>query len=548
MNCKLSIILLALPLALVAQGRHEVSVGVGVAGTTFNYKPASGSGFFGGIDLGGAAGVDYAYYLDEHWGIGAGVNFSMYSGKYKSSARTGIFGDIMDSEGDKFNLKYTLTDYSETQRIYMLTFPVMLHYQREMLYTALGVKVGFPFYAAYSAGASKLNVVVDFPYLSSLAEPTYKGFGEFDAVKGNDVLSLAWKTALFISAEVGLKWDLGVTTLYTGLWADYAINNIYQTPYGMKDHVEYDKGRDYLLNPYSPNSVFFSRANTADAGAIIDKINPLAVGIKIAFTLFQSESDYDNSSERRAAAGSSASSGGSDGGGGTAVRRSQWGNAATAIPPPPSTKEGNANICLNIVGASVKTDNITVASGGRVSFSEATIEYLNEKVEHLKLHNNTSVIIGGQNCCMCKGPVAPDLELARIETAKKYLIQHGIEAHRISIRVNNPANFTAPDITYSIDNAVNVNTPAATDTTTNATTPTVRRTRPVRSTIRSRTTSGDAPPGETDASQSDIRPTPIDTTSTNTQPVASTKDRFEVEKTESSSTVKLDEYLTNGIY
>ena len=340
---------------LGAQGQHELSGSIGGSVSFLNYDPAAVNGF----SFGGTAGIGYAY-LGEHWGIGVGMNAAMYSGKYSASI-SGATPDLYDSDRDPFTLRYELKDYREVQQIWMLSLPLMLRYHTGMFHAALGGRAGFPFYASYTSQTSTLTTygVFNAPSIPTLYDPANKGFGKYDDIKSNGTLGLDWAAAFFASAEVGVRWEAGSVAFYTSIYADYALNNIYKKTDNLKPFVGFDNrpDRDYNINPYRPNSVLASHTGNGSE-ALVSKVNPLSVGIKITVVLFQSDPDYVPAppTPRPAAQASSGQSRSSGGGGSAAPRRSALGD-----PSPLEIKpHGDAEVCLYIVGASKKLDNAII--------------------------------------------------------------------------------------------------------------------------------------------------------------------------------------------
>ncbi|GHV72479.1 hypothetical protein FACS1894201_01860 [Bacteroidia bacterium] len=251
--------------ALAQPSQHEFSLHAGGGISTLNYKPTANTA----LGFGGFAGMGYIFRFSEHWGIGTGVDVALFNGKYSLASLSDHY-QSHDGEED-FMFHYTISGYRDRQRAILLNIPLMLHFQTGKFYAALGGKAGIPLSAKFDNSADKLDASGVYPPPKlTLHAPRFKGLGEFTDLrnKGN----LALKTALFASAEAGIRWRLNDNlVLSTGVYVDYGVNNI--RPSATKPLIDYPASADYKLN-----SVVTS---TNASKPIIDKLNPIAVSIKI---------------------------------------------------------------------------------------------------------------------------------------------------------------------------------------------------------------------------------------------------------------------------
>jgi hypothetical protein len=174
-----------------------------------------------------------------------------------------------DGEED-FAFTYTVTNYSENQRVLLLTIPLLLRVETGWFYAAAGVKAGIPLGASYKNRAGKLQASGYFPQSDlTLYHPTFMGFGAFDNIGSNGALKL--KPAFFISAEAGFKWD----RFFTGFYLDYSLTGMRKAPEQPQHLIPYN-----LPEPadYRPNSIFTASAGGKD---FVDTIAPLMIGIKV---------------------------------------------------------------------------------------------------------------------------------------------------------------------------------------------------------------------------------------------------------------------------
>ncbi|GHV72179.1 hypothetical protein FACS1894201_00010 [Bacteroidia bacterium] len=253
--------------ALTAQPlRHEFSLNAGGGISTLNYKPVAGKAALG---FGGFAGMGYLFRFNEHWGLATGLEVALFNGKYSIAS---LSDQYMSNDGEEdFEFYYTVSNYRDRQQAILLNIPLMLHFQTGKFYAALGGKAGIPLSAKFNNSMDKLTASGKFASGEfTLNNPRFMGFGEFTNLSNKGNLTL--KTALFASAEAGIRWRLSNNiVLSTGLYVDYGVNNI--RPPVTAPLIAYAFNADY-----QPNSLVTS---TNANKPFIDKLNPIAVGIKI---------------------------------------------------------------------------------------------------------------------------------------------------------------------------------------------------------------------------------------------------------------------------
>ncbi|GHT52614.1 hypothetical protein AGMMS49982_13330 [Bacteroidia bacterium] len=266
----LIIALLGVAVAATAQPvQHEFSFVVGGGLSSLNYTPTAGDATLG---LGGFAGLGYTFRFSEHWGIGTGVEAALFNAHYTLASLTEKYWSNDGTEDFEYN--YTTDNYRDRQQAILLNIPLMLHFQTGKFYAALGGKAGIPLSAKFNNSTNKLTAFGYYPLGDwTRYDPLFDGFGEFSG--SNNKGDLALKTAFFASAEVGVRWRLSNTVaLSTGLYADYGVNNI-RKPTATAPLIDY---KDFDGNNYLPNSIM---ASTTGGKPLVDKLNPLAAGIKI---------------------------------------------------------------------------------------------------------------------------------------------------------------------------------------------------------------------------------------------------------------------------
>jgi hypothetical protein len=297
---KLIIILVAAisSLHLSAQAVHEFSVHTGGGLSTLRYQLSSGD-YSGGF--GGDFGIGYTYFsvkeravktgkvFQEHWGIHTGIGLGFYNAKAKLNNVKTVTANLDDGDAvfNKFDLHTILSGYNETQKAVFLNIPVMASFQIEQFYVMTGIKFGIPLNGKYNSKDATLTNLAYYPELNGWLPdpnnlekaPKFRGLGEFKGKKYDGKIDLGVSTML--SLETGMKWSLNDNlVLYTGMYFDYGLNNVVKG--GNKPFINYP-----LNNPenFTTNSVLSSYIDSSKSSTFTDKVNVMAVGIKLRLAL-----------------------------------------------------------------------------------------------------------------------------------------------------------------------------------------------------------------------------------------------------------------------
>ncbi|WP_226995318.1 carboxypeptidase-like regulatory domain-containing protein, partial [Candidatus Symbiothrix dinenymphae] len=230
-----------------AFSRNEFSVHAGVgASSLWNYSPNVGNYKFSvGYDF----GIGYTLFFSKNktWAVSTGISIASFNSNYELPTFTDAKGKISDGEGGDFDyFDATISGYTESQHLSMLTIPLMLHFEKEMtetgkFYAALGVKFGLPrgtinytnnVQELHASGTIRGREIID---------PESMGLGNVNRnridLSGGSIDNL--QTAYFVSVETGMKWALtNEWSLYTGIYMDYGFKNIIET--GGNDLVGYN--------------------------------------------------------------------------------------------------------------------------------------------------------------------------------------------------------------------------------------------------------------------------------------------------------------------
>ncbi|GHT14621.1 hypothetical protein AGMMS4956_12780 [Bacteroidia bacterium] len=241
------------------------------------------------LGLGGGGGLSYTFFFNRNWGLSLGAEAMLYTARYTATLQG--YYDAYDDED--FVFYYKFTKFTERQHLLTLNVPLMVRFQTPIDYTkdfyvALGGKMGLPISAGYNSTADQIVTFGNYEYdNSNLQAPKFMAFGTHQ-VKPKGILT--FDRAFMASAEVGVKWQLNQQrVLYTGVYADYGINNIHQ-PDKLSRLVDYFQVIEYY-NTTIPSDLMGSVLNATHSDAthnnvaIAKKVVPLAVGIKITLAV-----------------------------------------------------------------------------------------------------------------------------------------------------------------------------------------------------------------------------------------------------------------------
>jgi len=270
---------------LSAQAEHEFSVYAGGGLSSLRYQLSEGSGSNGG---GGDFGVGYTFSLSrnravetgtishEYWGIYTGLGVGVYNAKAKLNDVKTVTANLRNSYDARFNLETKLTNYNETQSVMFLTIPVMAHFQMAPFYVMGGIKAGIPLSGKYKSKDATLTNEAYFPDFDNyMKTQTFLGYGSFKGKDFDGELDLG--LSMMLALETGMSWRLnGNLSLYSGLYFDYGLNNIAKS--------DGKKFINYVVSDaenFTTNSVLHSYVNDRQSTTFTDKVNTMALGIKV---------------------------------------------------------------------------------------------------------------------------------------------------------------------------------------------------------------------------------------------------------------------------
>jgi outer membrane protein OmpA-like peptidoglycan-associated protein len=330
----------------------------------------------------------------------------------------------------------------------MLQIPLMLQFQtgeKHQLYAAAGGKVGLPLGGRDAAchvstmQNSGYYAYEDYEYTTQ----QFMGFGTFTDIDAKDKLS--FKTAFFISMEMGAKWKLTEKLyLYTGVYLDYGLNNIVETRLiaSLPTFVAYN-----TANPsdFAVKSIFHSQyTQNGVAQSFTDKITPIAAGLKFRLVFGMSgaakknkDKAPDDTALKDAQEEVARKSAQEEVVRKAAVEKAEQEEAArkAAVEKAQQEEADRKAAAEKAATQSAKEQiqkSMTNYALAQTELSEAQKLELDKKITLLQQYTDFRFYIYGHTCNTGTAEQNDAVGLARAEKAKEYLISKGIDEKRIA--------------------------------------------------------------------------------------------------------------------
>ena len=253
----------------------EFTVSLGAGSSALKYQieqEKSKPGF--GWEL----GAGYTRYFSGTIGVSLGLEAAMFSSSIEMKTIP-YSQQITPPPGlqGQFLLKANYSGFNEKQTALMLQVPIMLQFrfpvnEKNIIYLGAGIKAGFPVSSKWNQSIDKLTTTGYSDYtLQDYIDMPNHGFSTYSNLKSSGKLEL--KSPVFFALEGGLKFAIGEGKfLYTGVFLDYGINDIYNASTNSA-MLEY--------NNVSPADYNFNSILVANQYSVTEGIKPFAVGIKI---------------------------------------------------------------------------------------------------------------------------------------------------------------------------------------------------------------------------------------------------------------------------
>lgn len=257
-------------------GEYQLSGFMGGGLSTLKYSPLfgqqnNGTGFTGGID--------FTFFWTPKWGVSGGITFDSFNSSFEMNQletnTPSVDGDV-DNDGipDEFILISRFEKFSEEQRSYLLSIPLMAKFRHSFDYrwgiiAGAGTKLSFPVSEKAEITSGTITTSGYYPqYGDGTVLPVGPGFGTFELRKKKE--NETGFGVSFINEVMAYYKINSAFWLYGGPYFEYQLNkNKNDNP---KPLVEYE------VRSETRADIVYNPVNTSTAS---NKVYKMAFGIKI---------------------------------------------------------------------------------------------------------------------------------------------------------------------------------------------------------------------------------------------------------------------------
>ena len=232
---RIIISLVAVAMALTAsaqQNEYENYAGLTLGGglNTMTFSPVDGTR---GLGFGFDAGLHYAHFFSEHFGLGFGLHYTLatsYAHYNFSETTNGL--THANNPGVTYNLSTNFDKWIEGQNVGFLGIPVEALWRTALseectFIGGLGVQFDLPIHGNYGCAGGEYSTTGTFPALGNyeVANVPEHGFSTYNRTFGAKVdnLTLSVSVIADLGVRLALKDNWG---LYLGIYGGYGLNNM----------------------------------------------------------------------------------------------------------------------------------------------------------------------------------------------------------------------------------------------------------------------------------------------------------------------------------
>ena len=232
---RIIIALVAVVVAFTASAQqrgYENYAGLTLGGglNTMTFSPADGTQ---GLGFGFDAGLHYAHFFNEHFGLGFGLHYTWANANalYNFSEVTNGLTHV-NNPGVTYNLSTNFDNWKESQTVGILGIPVEAFWRAALgekctFIGGLGVQFDLPIHGNYGGAAGEYRTTGTFPALGNyeVSDAPEHGFDTYNRVFGAKIDNLAFVVSVI--ADCGVRFDLKNNWgLYLGIYGSYGLNNM----------------------------------------------------------------------------------------------------------------------------------------------------------------------------------------------------------------------------------------------------------------------------------------------------------------------------------
>ena len=241
------------------------------------------------VGLGKAVGAGaqlqatYTYYIHKYVGITGGVGFEMYSGNMNGSFTDRVW--LYDTYNEKnYWLNSSYTNFKEREQLYMVTIPVGASARVNLtdpIQLRGTVGLGMNIVAgSHFRGEGQLETTADYPdyNLHFDSDLPQHGFSNYYMGGYNGKIANTFPVSMFVFADFGMHYQFDKRYgIYAGVYFSY-------TCFSSIRPTTDDAGNRPELVTFDMSTRQFTYSGMFNS-KFVEAINPLAVGVKVGFTL-----------------------------------------------------------------------------------------------------------------------------------------------------------------------------------------------------------------------------------------------------------------------
>lgn len=365
---------------------------------------------------GGALGVGYMFPVQKHWNVLTGINGAYYATKATLNGTLPYSSFQVDDAGSAFQYNIKTTNYQEKQTFFAATVPLMLQYhttgEKTQWYINGGAKFILPFSGKAKATASEVTTSGYYPDMNvELKELPAHGFGTIQ--NWNSTHNLDLKPGAMASLATGVSFPLSsCMRLYTGVYADYGLTNVYK------------KDASGSMLPYSATGV-----NNIAPGTVLNMegtgaAKPIAFGIqvKLGFGRKKSKPAPAPVVETPAPAPKA-----------QPIPLEQRDIQATPDVPQEAVQQPDASPFITDAEKATVQQPIEFGKIGSTAVPEGLKSRLDSIADIMKKYPDVRVAIVGHTCDIASAATNYKVGLKRAQEVAAYLENKGIAANRIDV-------------------------------------------------------------------------------------------------------------------
>ncbi len=212
-----------------------------ISGGGFTSNHPKGEKLFHNVYEGYTFGVEYHYYLSNHWSVGSGLSYLHGYFSYQDIHPKGAY-PATDVEGDPLEFRYRAQLYAESSKWYQLCVPLVVQFETSgdiRWYMQTGLLLGFTL--GKSTAQMDWNKLHTSGYYeqwdAELNGPKFVGFGDWGAIEKEQ--KVKFKNSYSWTIETGIKGLFNRNYLYFGVFANIGLNDLRPKETKSRKAIEY---------------------------------------------------------------------------------------------------------------------------------------------------------------------------------------------------------------------------------------------------------------------------------------------------------------------